>query len=317
MVIFSMTNLSQIKFYNFPHDFNSSSNFFVDLYNEVLKITNINFPIHFYGCYPDMSFIKKTFLYIKSRISDSSMTKWLTLQQGIVVPTDEHAFNVWCTFENRRPPASGFDLTLSFDINTYNNSNYYLPLIYLYMNHKKIGDAHSKHLITPEQCVQPRTIETNFIDTKFGFVSSFINNPHQTRLLAIKELSKIAKVSVYGRSVGNYVEDKISEAKKFWFNLCFENDFYPGYVTEKILEAWLAKSIPIYWGSDANKILNPKAYINFNDFLSVDEFTRYISDLYSDEKRMIEMISQPILNSGFDYDALVKFFARRLANRVV
>jgi len=312
-----MNNFSQIKFYNFPHDFDKDNNFFIDLCNEVLKITNINFSIHFYGCYPKMSFVQKIFLYSKSRILDSSMTKWLTLQQGIVTPIDPLAFNVWCTFENRRPPANGFDLTLSFDINTYNDSNFYLPLIYLYMNHKKTGDAHSKHLVSPKQCTEPRSIEPNFINTKFGFASSFINNPQQTRLFVVKELSKISKVSVYGRSVGNYVEDKISEAEKFWFNLCFENDFYPGYVTEKILEAWLAKSIPIYWGSDANNILNPKAYVNFNDFLSVNEFVKYILELYSDEKRMIEMISQPILNSNFDYESLVQLFVKKLVSRAV
>ena len=312
-----MNNFSQIKFYNFPHDFDKDNNFFIDLCNEVLKITNMNFSIHFYGCYPKMSFVQKIFLYSKSRILDSSMTKWLTLQQGIVTPIDPLAFNVWCTFENRRPPANGFDLTLSFDINTYNDSNFYLPLIYLYMNHKKTGDAHSKHLVSPKQCTEPRSIEPNFINTKFGFASSFINNPQQTRLFVVKELSKISKVSVYGRSVGNYVEDKISEAEKFWFNLCFENDFYPGYVTEKILEAWLAKSIPIYWGSDANNILNPKAYVNFNDFLSVNEFVKYILELYSDEKRMIEMISQPILNSNFDYESLVQLFVKKLVSRAV
>jgi len=312
-----MNNFSQIKFYNFPHDFDKDNNFFIDLCNEVLKITNINFSIHFYGCYPKMSFVQKIFLYSKSRILDSSMTKWLTLQQGIVTPIDPLAFNVWCTFENRRPPANGFDLTLSFDINTYNDSNFYLPLIYLYMNHKKTGDAHSKHLVSPKQCTEPRSIEPNFINTKFGFASSFINNPQQTRLFVVKELSKISKVSVYGRSVGNYVEDKISEAEKFCFNLCFENDFYPGYVTEKILEAWLAKSIPIYWGSDANNILNPKAYVNFNDFLSVNEFVKYILELYSDEKRMIEMISQPILNSNFDYESLVQLFVKKLVSRAV
>jgi hypothetical protein len=310
-----MNNLNNVKFYNFPHDFNKNDNFFIDLCNEVSKNADIDFPIHFYGCYPEISFIEKTFLYFKSRITDSAMTKWLTLQQGIEVPVDKHAFNIWCTFENRRPPASNFNLTFSFDIDDYSDSNYYLPLIYLYMNHRKEGKTHSKHKITPKQCTQPRLIDLGFANTKSGFVSSFINNPQQTRLFAIKELSRIAKVSVYGRSVGNYVEDKISEAKKYWFNLCFENDFYPGYVTEKVLEAWLAKSIPIYWGSDSKKILNPKAYINFNDFSSAEEFVKYIYDLYSDEKRMIEMISQPILNSDFDYESLVNFFTRKLEYR--
>jgi hypothetical protein len=103
-------NSDQIKFHNFPYDFDVSNNFFIDLCNEVKKSISINIPINFYGCYPELGFMKKTALYLKSRVSDTSMTKWLTLQQGIVAPLDPQSFNVWCTFENRRPPASDFDL---------------------------------------------------------------------------------------------------------------------------------------------------------------------------------------------------------------
>lgn len=34
------------------------------------------------------------------------------------------------------------------------------------------------------------------------------------------------------------------------FMLCFENSSAPGYVTEKALQAYLAGTIPIYWGHD-------------------------------------------------------------------
>jgi hypothetical protein len=183
------------------------------------------------------------------------------------------------------------------------------------MDHAKGGKLNAKHEITPKYCALGRLIESDFSKTKSGFVSTFINNPQQTRLFVAKELSKIGPVSVYGRSVGNYVEDKISEARKFWFNLCFENDYYPGYVTEKVFEAWLSKSIPIYWGYDSNKILNPKAFINFADFDSIEDFTSYISELYADKVRMLEIISQPLLNSDFDYDSLVKFFIDGLKRR--
>ena len=32
------------------------------------------------------------------------------------------------------------------------------------------------------------------------------------------------------------------------FNIAFENSSYPGYVTEKITDAFIANTIPIYWG---------------------------------------------------------------------
>jgi len=311
-----VTTIPRIKFFNFPFDFNPDANFFLDLTREVLKNVNYSGPIHFYGCYPEMSTFKKALLYSRSRNSDSGMTKWLNLQQGVVTPQDPKAFNVWCTYENRRPPVKGFDLTFSFDVDSYGGTNYYLPLIYLYMNHSKSGPPHSKHLISPFGATQNRDVDKNFIEKKSGFVSAFINNPHPMRLRAIDSLSNIGKVELFGRSVNNYVKDKTGTASLYWFNLCFENDLYPGYVTEKILEAWIAKTVPLYWGHDEDKILNPDALVNLKDFNSLEDFVVFVSELYSDKDRMVEMISQPLFKNQFNYNEIVNFLLTGLRARV-
>jgi hypothetical protein len=308
-------NNLNIGFNNFPYDFNVESNFFLDLINNASNIKSSELPIHFYGCYPDISLFKKVLLFANSRISDLAMTKWLSIQQGVVKPIDKRAFNIWCTFENRRPPINNFDLTFSFDLDSYNNTNFYLPLIYICMNHTESKQNHAKYTLSSEECATARQISLNEIQRKTGFASAFINNPHQMRLRAIKELSKTDKINVFGRSVGNYVKDKVGEASKYWFNICFENDLYPGYVTEKILEAWMAKAIPLYWGMDTAKILNSKAYINLNDFESLEDYVNFISRLYKDEDKMIEMINQPLLNQNFNYDSMIQFLVSGLINR--
>jgi hypothetical protein len=163
--------------------------------------------------------------------------------------------------------------------------------------------------------LKERSLSEEFFKKKNGFVSSFINNPHPTRLRAIFELSKIGKVGVYGRSVGNYVEDKIGTAGEYWFNLCFENDLYPGYVTEKVLEAWLAGTVPLYWGLDSAGILNPKAIVNLNDFKSLKEFMEYVKFLEENPEKMIEIINQPLILKDFDYQAPLQFLVNGLKNR--
>lgn len=45
-------------------------------------------------------------------------------------------------------------------------------------------------------------------------------------------------------------DDKIEYLKSFKFNICPENSNTNGYVTEKLFEAIISGSIPIYWGSD-------------------------------------------------------------------
>lgn len=306
----------EVKFFNFPSDFNPDANFFKDLTQDAIKKEKFKGPIHFYGCYPEMSTLKKAILYFRSRISDSGMTNWLNLQQGVVVPYDPLAFNVWCTYENRRPPIAGFDLTFSFDVDTYGGTNFYLPLIYLYMNHSNLESYHSKYSISSDLASQAREVGKDFFYKKSGFVSAFINNPHPLRFRAISKLSKVGKVDLFGRSVNNYVEDKTGTATSYWFNLCFENDLYPGYVTEKILEAWISKSVPLYWGYDKAKILNPAAYVNLIDFNSLEEFVAFVSELNSDRDRMVEMINQPLLVNPLDYNATLDFLLKGLRARV-
>lgn len=36
--------------------------------------------------------------------------------------------------------------------------------------------------------------------------------------------------------------------KNYKFNICFENGSSPGYITEKLFQAYAGGCIPIYWG---------------------------------------------------------------------
>jgi hypothetical protein len=307
--------MKNIKFSNFPPDLNPKDNIFIDAIKDIDSDLHNVTNIHFYGCYPNIKFIEKAPAYIFSKISNKGMVSWLNNQQGIVEPENKNDFNIWVTFENRRAPHQYFDLTISFDIDDYQGTNLYFPLIFQYMNVKSSNNNYSKHNISPHQATQKRIIPDRILFNKKNFMVSFINNPHPTRLRAQNQLSKIGSLAEYGRSVNNYAKDKISTTEEFWFSLCFENDLYPGYVTEKALEAWLGWSIPLWWGDDANNILNPKAIINLAEFATMAEFTQYVSNLYKDKDRMIEMLSQPLLIKDFQYQSLVEFISAGLKKK--
>ena len=72
MVISLMESELVINFYNFPHDFDDENNYFRDLIISASHQMKIDFPIDVYGCYPEMSLIKKSILFLKSRFIDSS-----------------------------------------------------------------------------------------------------------------------------------------------------------------------------------------------------------------------------------------------------
>jgi alpha(1,3/1,4) fucosyltransferase len=69
------------------------------------------------------------------------------------------------------------------------------------------------------------------------------------------------------RMSADFQDEKRSYLKKFKFAIVFENSAYPGYTTEKLVDAMLSGCIPIYWGnSEVGKDFNTKSFINVHEF---------------------------------------------------
>ena len=93
------------------------------------------------------------------------------------------------------------------------------------------------------------------------------------------QLSKYKQVDAPGRSMNNmpgidvlYSGGKWEIKKQFLsaykFTIAFENDIFPGYQTEKLYDAMMAGSIPVYCGDPfVGDIFNTKSFINAADYL--------------------------------------------------
>jgi hypothetical protein len=103
-------------------------------------------------------------------------------------------------------------------------------------------------------------------------VSNANRNPVFKELF--EALSKYKRVNSGGRwmnNVGGPVADKMTFDRRHKFSIACENSASPGYTTEKLVQAFAAKTIPIYWGDPlVSRVFNTKAFINVNDFASVD-----------------------------------------------
>lgn len=74
------------------------------------------------------------------------------------------------------------------------------------------------------------------------------------------------------------------------FGAVIENTSHRGYFTEKIMDCFLLKTIPIYWGcSNIDDFFNPKGIIKFTN---VDDFIYIINNLdenyYNEHLKAIE-----------------------------
>ena len=90
----------------------------------------------------------------------------------------------------------------------------------------------------------------------------------------------------------------IDEYSNFKFVIAMENCEKKGYITEKLLQAFISGSIPIYWGDHigAKTIFNPNAFICIRDFNSYDECINYILNM--SDKNVENMLKEPMFSDN-------------------
>ena len=86
----------------------------------------------------------------------------------------------------------------------------------------------------------------------------------------------------------------VDEYSKFKFVLAMENCERKGYLTEKIICAFVSGSIPIYWGDHeyAKRLFNPKSFICIRDYESVEACIDYILNM--SEEQIENMLKEPM-----------------------
>jgi hypothetical protein len=102
----------------------------------------------------------------------------------------------------------------------------------------------------------------------------------------IEKLSKYKKVYMGGNCKNNInkkITDKIQFLSNYKFSIAMENSEGDGYLTEKIVDSFLAGTIPIYYGDYMlDEIINPKTYILIKGVKDMDEKIEYIKKIDND-----------------------------------
>ena len=130
-----------------------------------------------------------------------------------------------------------------------------------------------------------------------------------------------------GRNYGNYKKshrqiggdwksmELINTFSNYTFVMAFENTKSPGYITEKIINAFYSGAIPIYWGSDnISTFFNEKAFIDVSNFKSFDECIDYILGL---TKNDIQNYINEDIYKNTDFVNLINDDYNRLNNNLI
>jgi hypothetical protein len=113
------------------------------------------------------------------------------------------------------------------------------------------------------------------------------------------------------------IDDKRTILEPFMFHICPENSQHPGYYSEKLVDALVAKAIPIYWGCpDVGKYFNPEGIVQFNDYNDlITSLQRLTPDFYNDRKTAIEENHKLALQGAHQWDQIEDYITEGILKK--
>jgi hypothetical protein len=182
---------------------------------------------------------------------------------------------VFLTGENATPLMDHCEWALAFDYEAdIGHERYMRYPLYVWGN----GGGSILHRLAARQ---PETPEERLARPHFcAFI--YGNKRAKLRRWLFRVLSLYRKVDAPGRvqrncaPIGNSLADKLAFLKDRRFTIAFENSSASGYTTEKIVDAMLAGSVPIYWG-------NPRVAEDFDE--------RCFINWHAHEKRICDRLA--------------------------
>lgn len=259
----------KIKFVDFWSHWNPNDNFIVDVLKKKYNVVISDKPDYIF-----FSNFNKKFNHMKYN----------------------NCVKIFYTQENIAPDFNYCDYGIGFENMNYGDRYLNYPI---YLIPKRYGT--SWKLMTKKHLK---------FQIKEKFCSMVVSNKNRSNILidTFNLLSKYKKVDSGGRyrnNVGmpNGVPNKIDFQSNYKFSLCFENSKHPGYCTEKIVEGFASKTIPIYWGDPLVKeIFNPDSFIDISDYNNLNELLEYIKYIDNNKEEYKKIINTPALKDKNYYN---------------
>jgi hypothetical protein len=106
-------------------------------------------------------------------------------------------------------------------------------------------------------------------------------------------------------------QNKHETISRYKFSICFENMALAGYVTEKIVDCFVAGTIPLYWGApDISSIVPEQAFVDLRKFSSLVQLDAYLNSMSEEQALAIIGAGRSYLQSEAGMLHCYETFAR-------
>ena len=206
------------------------------------------------------------------------------------------AIAVEYVWENVAPDFNHADYAISFSRLTYGDRHLRYPLFCF------LPEFHA--LFAEDGTVIPFDAHAEAA-AKTCFCTAVVSNPNRdgacARLFDLLSAHKpVASGGKWRNSFGGKrVDDKRAFLRMGKFTLACENSAVPDYVTEKIVDAFAARTVPIYWGApNVAEDFNPAAFIDCSKFPSLEAVVEEVRRLDADDAAYEAMLAAPLFKDG-------------------
>lgn len=258
----------RVAFVGFWEDFNKADNFILDVLRQKYNVQIIDAA-------NDENKRKSVQYLFYSDFSDEYL--------------DYDCIRIFYTGENICPDMNACDYAIGFDYLQLEDRYIRYPL-YLAMYEKDVED-----MLTKQDGIEQ-------IMSQRKFCSMVVSNAvcaAPARREFFEKLSNYRKVDSGGRYLNNIgcpegVADKQAFQSQYKFSIAFENSSHPGYCTEKLIQGFAAKTVPIYWGdTTVGDYFEKESFINCHDYGSWDEVIEAVKRIDRDDELYMSMLQHP------------------------
>jgi hypothetical protein len=194
---------------------------------------------------------------------------------------------IFYTPEQCSPDFDMCDYAIGFDYLSYNDRYVRIPYFAILYNAddlkriEKIDFDEKRSFSDRQTC-------------SFVYSNSKANSMRDEIFFTLNKHIKILSGGRLHNNIGYRISNKLEFLKGFKFDLSIENGSYPGYVTEKIMDAFAAGIVPIYYGDPLiEKDFNPNSFINLMNFSDLEQAATYIASVESNETIYDSYINAP------------------------
>jgi len=265
-----------------PNKFFVFQKIFEEVFNEKIEVGNIDeSDILFESCFSDRTFInykKWKYTFFFNGESTKRIASFFQNNNERIEAMNKFDCILTGRFTNKEKRIVNMPLFLVYIYSNNYLNNLLNPVIYNHVPTKKICAVISNGNSSKRNYILDMIGKRINID----YAGNFRNN--------------VPKVN------GTYNSDDILNFySQYKFVICMENEKQETYITEKIVNGFLSKTIPVFWGS--NYVIN---YFNEKRFINISNIHPYVINnainrmlsIINDDNKYLEVINQPIFKDN-------------------